>query len=187
MSNFPGDNPLKEILEEQPMPPPPVIKKRNPFRFAIIILVILIVLTLMVLVGLYTVNRGAQRAAYDKTAAFIYAANTATVQAATQQAYLYQLGLTPSPTATRPPATNTPVVALPSATPTSEVSAADLAKTATLAAMLTEVAKGPLATPTALPKTGIGDMLGLPLLAVLAALCVIVIFIVRRTRHEMQS
>jgi LPXTG-motif cell wall-anchored protein len=53
--------------------------------------------------------------------------------------------------------------------------------------MLTQVAKTALATPTALPKTGLAEDLGLPLLAMLTVLCIVLILVVRRARKEMNA
>jgi LPXTG-motif cell wall-anchored protein len=188
MSNISDSNPLQEILDQQSTtPPPPAKKPRNSFRAAIVILVILIGITLVALVYIGLSGRQAQQASYNQTAAYIYAANTATVQAATLQANLEHMQQTQNaiPTATSTPKpTNTPVIA--QATPTPLISIADLAHTATLSAMLTQVAKTALATPTALPKTGLAEDMGLPLLAMLTVLCIVLILVVRRARKEMK-
>jgi len=150
--------------------------------------VILIGITLVALVYIGLSGRQTQLASYNQTAAYIYAANTATVQAATQQANLEHRAQTqnalPTPTKTPKP-TNTPVIA--QGTPTPLINLADLAHTATLSAMLTQVARGGLATPTALPKTGFAEDMGLPLLAMLTVLCIGLILVVRRARKEMNA
>lgn len=188
MSNISDSNPLQEILDQQSNAPlPPVKKPRNSFRAAIVILVILIGITLVALVYIGLSGRQAQQASYNQTAAFIYAANTATVEAATLQANLEHMQQTQNalPTATSTPKpTNTPVIAQGTSTPL--ISIADLGHTATLAAMLTQVAKGALGTPTALPKTGFVEDMGLPLLAMLTVLCIVLILVVRRARKEMK-
>jgi LPXTG-motif cell wall-anchored protein len=185
MSNYSDSNPLQEILSQQPPTPPPTKKPRNSFRSAIAILIILILGTLAVLIYFGLTFRSAQQASYNQTAAYIYAANTATVQAATAQASLEHSQQTqnaqPTITITRKP-TNTPIV-IRTATPS--INSADQAHTATLSAMLTQVAKTALATPTALPKTGLAEDLGLPLLAMLTVLCIVLILVVRRARKEM--
>jgi hypothetical protein len=125
-------------------------------------------------------------------AALINAQNTMTVQAATEAAYAAGLLLTPSatlpPTATVPP-TPTPVIVFPSATPTVAVTGVtetppavlDIgARTATVAALLTQAAMA--GTPTVLPTTGFADQVGLPGLFGLALLFVAIIFIARRMR-----
>jgi len=152
-----------------------------------VILAILIGITLLALVYIGLSGRQAQQASYNQTAAYIYAANTATVEAATLQANLEHMQQTQNalPTATATPKpTNTPVIA--QGTPTPLISIADLAHTATLSAMLTQVAKGGLATATALPKTGFVEDMGLPLLAMLTVLCIVLILVVRRARKEMK-
>lgn len=191
MSNISDSNPLQEILDQQSSAPPPKPKKpatRNSFRTAIVILIILIGLAVVGLLYVGLSGRQAQQASYNQTAAYIYAANTATVEAATQQANLEHMQQTQNalPTATSTPKpTNTPVIAQGTSTPL--ISVADLAHTATLAAMLTQVAKGGgLATPTALPKTGFVEDMGLPLLAMLTVLCIVLILVVRRARKEMK-
>jgi competence protein ComGC len=186
MSNISDSNPLQEILDQQSPTPPPAKKPRNSFRGAIVVLIILIVITVVALIYIWQSGRQGQQASYQSTAAYIYAANTATVQAATLQANLEHMQQTanaiPTATATKKP-TSTPVVAL--GTPTPILSAADLAHTATLSAMLTQVAKGGLGTPTALPKTGLAEDLGLPLLTMLTVLCIVLILVVRQARKEM--
>ncbi len=188
MSNISDSNPLQEILDQQSnTPPPPARKPRNSFRAAIVILAILIGITLLALVYIGLSGRQAQQTSYNQTAAYIYAANTATVEAATLQANLEHMQQTQNalPTATATPKpTNTPVIA--QGTPTPLISIADLAHTATLSAMLTQVAKGGLATATALPKTGFVEDMGLPLLAMLTVLCIVLILVVRRARKEMK-
>ena len=188
MSNISDSNPLQEILAQQSPTPPRAKKPRNSFRSAIVILIILIVVTLAALVYFGLPFRNTQQASYDQTAVYIYAANTATVGAATVQASLEHYQQTqnalPTATATRKP-TSTPVMA--QGTPTPSISAADQAHTATLSAMLTQVAKTAFATPTALPKTGLAEDLGLPLLAMLTVLCIVLILVVRRARKEMNA
>jgi LPXTG-motif cell wall-anchored protein len=187
MSNFSDNNPLQEILSQEPPAPRKTKKTRNPFRGAIVILIILILGTLAVLIYFGLTFRNAQQASYAQTAAYIYAANTATVQVATAQAsqehYQQTQNAFPTATATKKP-TTTPMAAQGTSTPS--ISAADQAHTATLAAMLTQVAKTALATPTALPKTGLAEDLGLPLLAMLTVLCIVLILVVRRARRELK-
>ena len=189
MSNISESNPLQEILDQQSNAPlPPAKKPRNAFRGAIVILVMLIILTLAALVYFGLLNRNTQQASYNATAAYIYAANTATVSAATAQASQEHFQQTQNaiPTATNTPKpTGTPVIAQATSTPL--ISVADLLHTATLSAMLTQVAKTALATPTALPKTGLAEDLGLPLLAMLTVLCIVLILVVRRARKEMNA
>ncbi|HWQ45472.1 MAG TPA: hypothetical protein VN376_01325 [Longilinea sp.] len=132
-------------------------------------------------------------------AAVIYAANTATSMAATQQAATAFFLMTPSatiqPTATNT-AVNTPVVA-PTATNTPEGGDAhgnvspEMAATQTLSAQLTAMAAGggggaltvtPYGTPGTMPATGFGDEFGFPVLIGIGAILLVLIFVARRLR-----
>ncbi len=100
-----------------------------------------------------------------------------------------QPSATPRPTNTASP-TPTPVIVLPTNTPTPFTTLATVGpETATAAAQQTATALAlgggaatPTRTPTALPTTGIGDEVGLPGLAGLAAVFLAVIFLSRRLR-----
>lgn len=104
--------------------------------------------------------------------------------ALTLTAMAFNLSLTPQPSPTLPPPTNTPVVAQPSATNTPLVTnAPDF--TATVMAGFTQVAGlalTPLPTSTALPTSGFADEVGLPGLMVAAVALIAVIFLARRLR-----
>jgi hypothetical protein len=91
----------------------------------------------------------------------------------------------PPPTATMLPPTNTPVVVLPSATPTTGIDP----RTATVAALLTQAAAAATQTPasptvavTQLPDSGFFDDMGAPGLLAMAGLLVGIIFVARRLR-----
>jgi LPXTG-motif cell wall-anchored protein len=200
MSEF-NDNQFEEF-EEEPQPTPPGRSRpggnRN-FILAIGILGAIALLTLIVLIVVGLVVLPARNQANLQKAALINAANTATVQAATQLALLYQIKLSATMTASPTPVPSaTPVVAIatateapPTATLSGPVSAQDLsARTQTVAVLLTQAAGGnktPTATSTALPTTGFADEVGLPALIGLAVLLVVVIFLVRRLRLSSSS
>ncbi|HKZ01945.1 MAG TPA: hypothetical protein VJ180_06890, partial [Pyrinomonadaceae bacterium] len=81
--------------------------------------------------------------------------------------------------------TATSVIAQASATPTAARSPTPDPATATVAAALTQAAIAQLtvvATPTALPGTGIADEYGLPGLVVMAMAFMVVILLARRLR-----
>lgn len=85
---------------------------------------------------------------------------------------------TPSPTPSRTP---TQVVVVASATPTVITATLDPAA-ATAAALATLRALTPSPTVTALPVTGFADEVGFPMLLVLGAALVVVVFVARRLR-----
>lgn len=116
----------------------------------------------------------------------------AIIQAATEKA---------APTRTLLPATNTPVVVVATNTPRATATVAPpadaVARTATVAAFLTQSASigtgtpgtgaaspvaGGVATSTALPTTGFADEVGLPGLFGVGALLLVVLFVARRLR-----
>lgn len=103
--------------------------------------------------------------------------------ALTLTAMAFNLSLTPQPSPTLPPPTNTPVVAQPSATNTPLVTNTPDPGTATVMAGFTQVA-GLALTPssTALPTSGFADEVGLPGLMVAAVALIAVIFLARRLR-----
>lgn len=149
-------------------------------------------------------QRSAQR---QQEAAEINARNTATALVATQIAFAQQELLTPSPTAipTNTPlpsptpvvlnATATPMLAETTAPPAEAAAgtpaagpASDLlARTQTVAALLTQAAGGfgtAVATlgPTQLPQTGFMDEVGIPSMVGIAVLLIVVIVVARRLR-----
>jgi hypothetical protein len=149
-----------------------------------------------------------QRQAREATNAVILTQNVGTAVFATEQAQLAAQLLTPSPTLTAtitqvpPTATNTSVVVV--ATNTSTITATGApseldARTATVAALLTQAAAGKtgtvvgtvgagagtvIATSTGLPQSGFADDVGLPGLLALAAGLMIIIVLARRLRFS---
>jgi LPXTG-motif cell wall-anchored protein len=155
-------------------------------------------------------------------AAIIYTQNAMTAAAATQsvatevaKSLITPATETPLPLAAQPKVvTPTSVVVMPTATPVPTGVSGTItitptgsgiggpaagaegdpaARTATIAALMTQVAAGgtaqangtlvnPLLTPTALPKTGFMDEVGLPLLSGMALLFIFIIFMARRLR-----
>lgn len=163
------------------------------FMLAVGIIGAIFVISLIGL-GLYIfLGQPNQTASLRATAAVINANNTATAMSATQSAGLNIQRLTQTagaPTKTPIPATNTPVVAIPSATPNLTATslagalADPAARTATVAAFQTQVAAGTKVsgTTTALPQTGFAEDVGLPGLLGAAAILLLVIFLARRLR-----
>jgi LPXTG-motif cell wall-anchored protein len=191
-----SDNQLEGFEEGPAIPPEKPPRGGRPFVVAITIIGALLVIALIAL-GVVLLSRNP--AANIDQAARINAQNTQIALAATEQMRAANLQQTVNagtqPSATVPPtlapqgipATNTPVVAIPTATntpvpPTATLSAAN--QTATAIALGTKPANGtPQVTPTGgLPHTGIGDQVGLPGMIGLAVLLLAVILIVRRMR-----
>ena len=185
-----SDNQLEGFEEGPAIPPEKPSGGGRPFVAAITIIVVLIVIALIAL-GVVLLNRN-PGAGIDQ-AARINAQNTQ-IAAATEQmrnAFLQQTleaaklpSLTVAPTlAPQGLVTNTPVLAIPTATktPTPTTDPASLTKTAAAA---TQLAGGPTptVTPTGLPSTGFADQVGLPGMAIGAVLLLIVILIARRAR-----
>jgi hypothetical protein len=127
----------------------------------------------------------------------INATNTAIAEQAQLTAIARQVTLTPTFTATLPPtetptpeptSTSTPVLA-PTNTPVTEgpTETPDADATATVAALLTQQAAGtdeptPIPTSTALPDTGFADDFGVPGLALIAGVLLVIIILSRRLR-----
>lgn len=163
------------------------------FKIAVGIIAGIFVISLIGLALYIFLGQPSQTQALRATAAVINANNTATAISATQSAGLNIQRLTQTagaPTNTAIPATNTPVVAVASATPdlTATSIAAGLsdpaARTATVAAFQTQVAASTqiTGTVTALPQTGFAEDVGLPGLLGAAAILLLVIFLARRLR-----
>lgn len=131
-------------------------------------------------------------------AAEINATNTAIAQEAQLTAIARQVTFTPTFTATLPPTetptlvptgTATPVLA-PTNTPEpgeGTPTTPDTAATATVAALLTQQASEteeptPIPTSTALPDTGFADDFGVPGLALIAGVLLVIIILSRRLR-----
>jgi hypothetical protein len=130
-------------------------------------------------------------------AAEIIATNTAIAEQAQLTAVGKQVTVTPTFTATSAPtdtptpsltpsSTSTPVLA-PTNTPEPDDGTPDPAATATVAALLTQQAAGggaatPIPTATALPDTGFADDFGVPGLALIAGVLMVIIILSRRLR-----
>lgn len=132
-------------------------------------------------------------------AAEIIATNTAIAEQAQLTAIAKQTTMTPTFTATSPPtdtptitpsSTSTPVLAPTNTnTPVPEDVTPDPAATATVAALLTQQAAGgggatPIPTATALPDTGFADDFGVPGLALIAGVLMVIIILSRRLRSS---
>jgi hypothetical protein len=137
-------------------------------------------------------NRGMNQ---QTQAAEINATNTAVAEGAQLTAIARQVTFTPTFTATSPPTTtSTPEptnTATPILAPTNTVDPADgplqdAAATETVAALLTQQAGGdeptPIPTSTALPDTGFADDFGVPGLALIAGVLLVIIILSRRLR-----
>lgn len=197
-----------EVIEEEEGGAAAPSGNRN-FLLALGILGGIFLLLIIGLVVLY-LNRprtSPDTANIDATNQAIYIANTQTAGAATQSAILQltpSATLTPTQTLVPPTATNTRVVAQPSATDTLAPGAAALitvtpniqTRTATLGAVLTQNAQLTLTrtaairltqTASALPSTGFAEDVGLPGLFGLAIGLVLLIVLVRRLRLNTSS
>jgi len=155
----------------------------------------LIVLSLVCL-GVYAlILQPRQREAAEQEPTSIVLTNTAVALGLTLTAEAEDFTPVPTqvPPTAAPTATDTPVptqvVVLPTDTPfTTLATVAPL--TATAAAQMTQTAEaiagggGGSPTPTALPSTGFGDDVGLPGLAGLTALFLVVIFLSRKLRSR---
>lgn len=159
------------------------------FLLAIGVLGVIFILALILLLLVapkYIAQQNQQR---QEQAAMINAANTATAAAATaarQQQLATAVKTAIPPTATPAP-TKTPVVVVQVNTPTQQLSAAELATVSALQTQMAGTGGGaaattPQATSTALPTTGFADEVGLPGMAGLAVVMVIVILLARKLR-----
>ncbi len=189
------------------------------FLIAIVAVIVVFVVIIAGIAGFFFLTRNsgsstARNSLAMTQAAMIYTQNAQTAAVATQAvATEAALALLPSETPAQAEGAPTSVVVFPTDTPaptivdaqttgTSETSegiggpAEDEAtsvaeRTATIAALLTQVAAGesgsgtPAAnalTPTALPETGFMDEVGLPVLMGMAVLLIFIIFMARRLR-----
>jgi hypothetical protein len=195
------DDNMLEDFEEEPIAPaskPATPANRN-FFIAIAVIGALFLLSLIGLAVYGAVILPQQSAARREQAAAINAQNTATALAATQQAgqVVVLPTNTPAPTDTVVvAATATPVVVFPTATEVpmetpEPLSEEMVARTETVAALLTQAAGGTVVpggvgaeagSPTALPTAGFADEVGLPGMLGLSLLLVVMIFLVRRLR-----
>ncbi len=186
-----SDNQIEGFEEGPAIPPEKPSGGGRPFVAAITIIVVLIVIALIAL-GVVLLNRNP--GASQEQASRRETENANIAAAATEQmrnAFLQQTleaaklpSLTVAPTlAPQGLVTNTPVLAIPTATrtPTPTKDPVSLTKTAAAATLLAG-GPTPTVTPTGLPTTGFADQVGLPGMAIGAVLLLIVILIVRRAR-----
>ena len=183
--------------------PLPEESTNRTFVIAAVALGALLVLSLVCL-GVYAlVIAPAQENAAIARQTEIAIENTKTAGQLTQTAQPVQFSPTAPPTNTQQPTrTSTPVVVLPSNTPTTAATAgattpqpAGLTATAAQATLSAAQAKTrtPTRTPTraatatALPVTGFGDEVGLPSLAVMGGVLLVVIILARRMRTRLSS
>jgi len=175
--------------ESTPEPPQP---ERNSssgksFLLAIGIIGVILILALVLLLLIAPNIIAQQRANNAEQVAQINAANTATAMAATANAQT--VVTTAAPIVVAQAAAKTPVILVATSTPVvagAQLSANELA---TVQALQTQVAQGggdgtttPVATSTALPKTGFADEYGIPGTVGLAAILIAVIFLSRKLR-----
>lgn len=186
LNNYEED-PFDQESLQQDLEPEPEKKPGN--RTFLTVLIVLGLVFLIGLLGLlllapkYIAN---QRAAQMEQAALINAANTATAMAGfahesqlqTEQA---QTAIALTPTAAP---TNTPVVVVATHTPVVAGTGLSAEEMATVAALQTQMAgQGTaVATPTELPDAGFADEFGLPLMAGLAVVLIVVIIFSRKLR-----
>ncbi len=194
LNNYDQDPFDREDFQEEYTPEPEKKSGNRTFLTVIIVLGLIFLVALLALVIFAPKYIASQREAQMQEAALINAANTATAMAVvaqqdqlnTQQA-LTAIALTPTAAPT-----NTPVIAVATHTPV--VAGTDLSaeEMATIAALQTQMAAGgtvvpvvpttAAATPTELPDTGLMDDIGLPTMAGIAVLLIIIIVFSRNLR-----
>ena len=196
LNNYDEDQFDQENLGGEEFEPEPQ-KPRGNRTFLIILGIVGLLFVLILGLVLFVLPRIAaqNRAAALEQAAQINANNTATAMAATLNAQFLatQSALkTPvAPAAGGAGPTKTPVVAIQVNTPMgsggSGLSASELA---TVSALQTQMAARGAVTPaptsTALPSTGFADEVGLPLMAGIAVILIVIIFLSRRLRFNAQ-
>jgi len=182
-----------ENEEEENGGTPPPSQNNRTFLIAAGILGGLFLLGLLLIaLFVFVLRPGQQR---QQQIAALNQSNTATAFVLTQGAAQAQTAIpkaatnTPQVTLTIAVAqvTNTPVIAIPTETTVNEQTQAAERNTATVSALLTQVAQAQLTstglpTSTALPTTGFADEVGIPGLFGLAIVLMAVIFLVRRLR-----
>ena len=175
-----------EMEEEEPQSPPPEESNNRTFIIVAAILGGIMLLALLCTAAYAFVILPRTRSQKEAQVATLNAQNTALAKAATQTSEVLKWTPTPKPTntPTKPAATATPVVVV-QATNTPTENPEIRASTQTAEALYTQVAEAQLTTiptSTALPTSGFADEVGVPGLLALAAVLVIVIFLVRRLR-----
>lgn len=143
----------------------------------------ILILTLVCIAVYAMVFLPRSREAESTEIAEINAQNTevARLSALTAEARSWTSTPTVTFTPTRVPDTATPVLAA-TETPEGEGALSVDARTATVAALLTQQAANATPVPTELPETGLMDGIGIPGLVALAGSFVLVIFLARRLR-----
>jgi LPXTG-motif cell wall-anchored protein len=177
--------------ESEPLGTPPEESSNRSFYIVLGVLGAITLLVLLCVVGYMLIVRprlkNQQQAQIDAR----NAQNTQVAMAITQTSAA--IAITATPTNTSTPVPNTPTAAATQpgvvVVPTATRQATADPRTATVAALLTQAASvatrttGPVApSPTALPKTGFAEDVGLPMMIGLAALLIVVIFLARRLR-----
>jgi len=163
---------------------PPEESSNRTFLIAAGILGGIVLLSIACLAGYALVILPQQRAAQEGDQSVLATQNAQVNEALTATGVAFDLSQTPQATETLSP-TNTPVVALPTATITLDVTLTPDPATETVAAGLTAVAASTgtiFPTSTALPTSGFADEVGLPGLVIAAMVLVGVIFLTRRLR-----
>lgn len=191
LNNYDQDPFDREDFQEEYTPAPEKKSGNRTFLTVIIVLGLVFLVALLALIIFAPKYIASQREAQMQEAALINAANTATAMAVvaqqdelnTQQAQT-AIALTPTVAPT-----NTPVIAVATHTPVvagTELSAEEMA---TIAALQTQMAGGATvmptsatAAPTELPDTGLMDDIGLPTMAGIAVLLIIIIVFSRNLR-----
>lgn len=168
---------------------PPEESSNRTFLIAAGILGGIVLLSIACLAGYALLILPGQRTGQLEEESVLATQNAQVNEALTATGVAFNLSQTPQATDTQAP-TNTPVVALPTATVTPETTFTPDPATATVAAGLTAVAASTgtvFPTSTALPSSGFADEVGLPGLVIAAMVLVAVIFLARRLRASPTS
>lgn len=169
-------------------PPEPVQRSSNrTFLIVIAVLGVIFLLALLLLLLVAPKYLANQRAAQQEQAAVINAANTATAMAATSMAnqqftQAAQTAIARTPTVGP---TKTPVVVVAANTQAAGGSGLTASELATVSALQTQMAANgaaATATATALPNSGFADEFGLPMMAGMAVILVLIIILSRKLR-----
>jgi type II secretory pathway pseudopilin PulG len=189
LTNFEEDQFEQDDLGGEVAPDPERKPSNRNFIIAIAVVGAIFILSLILLLLLGPGLLANQQAAQQEQAAQINAANTATAMAATalvQAQQATQLAKTVAPTKTPVIPTKTPVVVVQASTPGtgSGLSASELATVSALQTQMAGTGGGatPGPTSTALPTSGFADEVGLPMMAGLALVLVVVILLSRKLR-----
>jgi Na+-transporting methylmalonyl-CoA/oxaloacetate decarboxylase gamma subunit len=184
LTNFDDDQFEPGSFPEDTPPEPEKRGGNHTFLIVITILGVIFLLALLLLLVVAPRYLANQRAQQQEQAAQINAANTATALAATSMANQQVTQAARTSIARTPTVgpTKTPVVVIASNTPAAGGSGLTAAELATVAALQTQMAAGGTATATQLPNSGFADDFGLPMMAGIAVILVLVIFLSRRLR-----